>query len=198
MQLTLSRVVSRFTFGVIGVVAAGRLALPVLAQGPGLIGAGFVSTGLCGGPDDWQGDGGRSDPADVCCAGPSSGWVVNTSGITTTFNNPGGYRTTGSTPSSLISNISIPAYAPNVEVTGVVQLTPGADSGTYMVYARASSNAVYGPSSATGTFLALVVQANATAGACGLRDNLHVYGLRSVDGRVDAEVQRDADAHVHL
>ena len=37
MQLTLSRVVSRFTFGVIGVVAAGRLALPVLAQGPGLI-----------------------------------------------------------------------------------------------------------------------------------------------------------------
>jgi hypothetical protein len=94
---------------------------------------------------------------------PTSGWVVNGPA---TFNDPGGYRTTGSTASSLISNISIPAFAPNVDVTGYVRLTPGSDSGTYVIYARATANALYGPSSATGTFLALVVQANATAGAC--------------------------------
>jgi len=155
------------------------------------------------------GQAGQVYRSDNFLSNPGAAYTINGPA---TFNNPGGLRVTGGTAASVISTTAIPVYAPNVQVTGVVTLTSSGDTGTYVVYARASSNALYGPSTATGTFLALVVQANATSTTCSTTWTLLKKGAAGIQnlwtGTVDCLsdnyqiipelVSRDGNLYVYL
>ena len=74
-------------------------------------------------------------------------WTLNGPG---TFNNPG-FRVTGGTPGSAISTVAIPTTAPHVDAAALVHLTAGSDSGTYVLYTNASSDARFGRASVRAT-----------------------------------------------
>lgn len=88
----------------------------------------------------------------------TAGWIVNGSG---SVNNPGYRNTSNSASGSLISSVAIPVNSPDVDVTASIQLTSTGDSGRYVIYARASNDALYGPTLA-GSYYALVAEANMT------------------------------------
>jgi hypothetical protein len=96
----------------------------------------------------------------------SSGWTLNGTGWGSFLNNPG-FRNTNWWYGSAISGWNIPQYAPNVDASALVQLTPGNDNGTYIVFVSASSNANHSATGySNGTYIALVATANVTANSC--------------------------------